>query len=255
MATPFNTAIRKALKHVNKIKGATGAAQQTAYLTSPLTTTQVASPVINLDFARDAVIDAHGRLALEIASVADPVTGIGCHPWRTFFAGLTSAVTHGAVVPTATSGSKAIIGALGRPYDSSDTDQFLQPASLERVSKFKNNSSIYTNNPWFYSINGSKVYHTTTSIIFECCGYERSDIATAASAATNGSFGQGGTANTIPDVLEDALVAGAVVMMCVEGEYLDLIGLYAEYWKQALDAIRMGSLRMPGIPEALRMAA
>src|SRR5262245_9911967 len=122
MSTPFNTIIRETIKHVNGILGASASSQASAYLTSPITTTQADDPVFNLNWVQDRIIDVHGRIALEIASVADPNTGIGCHPWRSFFRDSTSNVAHGGDLPTTGSSGKTIIGALGRPHDSSDVD-------------------------------------------------------------------------------------------------------------------------------------
>src|SRR5262245_9259408 len=117
MSTPFNTIVRETIKHVNGILGASASSQQTAYLTDPLTIAEADDPAINLDWVRDRVIDVHGRIALEIAMVADPSTGIGCHPWRSFFTDVSTPVGHNGALPLVGQTGKTIIGALGRPFD------------------------------------------------------------------------------------------------------------------------------------------
>lgn len=224
---------------MNGIAGSSASTVETNYNTSPLTTTQLDSPVWNLSFLQDICIDIHGRLALEIASVQDPQTGIGCHPWRSFFRDVTANIAHAGNLPTTGSGGKTIIGALGRPRDASDTDQFLTPASAERVSNFKNFSGIYTNNPWLYHINGSIVYHTTTNIVFECCVYERADAVTAVGA--NGSI-------VLPDVLTDCLVAGAIASAVIEEEFAGQVAVYGEIYRLGIESIRKMSIVMPGLP-------
>src|SRR4030095_12804697 len=208
MATGWRVIIREVARRVNGIAGSTAATVETNYATSPLTATQIDSPVWNLAFLQDIIIDVHGRLAEEIAQVADPQTGIGCHPWRSSFRDVTSNVAHAGNLPTTGSGGKTIIGVLGRPRDASDTDRFLTPASAERVSNYRAFTSAYTENPWLYHINGSIVYHTSTNIVFECCVYERADYVTT--MAANGSI-------VLPDGLADTLIAGAISSAGIAG--------------------------------------
>lgn len=238
MATSYNTVLREVLKRVNGIAGAQAAAMATNYAVSPLTTTEADDPVYSLAFVKDVIIDVHGRLALEIASVVDPVTGIGCHPWRSFFAGVTATVSNDSAMPTVSSTSKTIIGALGRCVSSGDTDHIYTPASAERVSAFRLYvSTLYTTSPGLYYIDGGKLY-TTGSVIFNCCMYERADQVTA--MAANGSI-------TLPDVLVDALVAGSVAGLLVEDEYAGQVQTYRQMYEQAIAAIRAGSVAMPGL--------
>lgn len=240
MSTAYRIIVREVLRRVNGIAGATAATVDTNYGTSPITTTQADSPVYNLAFVQDVVIDTHGRLALEIASTVDPITGIGCHPWRAFFRDVTANVAHGGNLPTTgTTGSKTIIGAFGRPYDASNTDLFLTPAGIERVSAYNQYTGIYTNNPYIYNVNGGKVYHTTTNVVFDVCVYERADQVTAVGA--NGNI-------TLPDSLADALVFGSVANIIIEDEYANQAQIYAGYYLACINAIRAGSMSMPGLP-------
>lgn len=236
MSTAFNTILRETMKRVNGIAGAQAAAMATNYAVSPLTTTEADDPVYSLAFVKDVIVDVHGRLALEIASVADPMTGIGCHPWRSFFADVTASVAHGAALPTVGSGGKNIIGVLGRAVNAGDTDYLLTPASAERVSAWRLYvSTLYTSGAWMYHINGSKVYATVSNIIFECCVYERADY-----SAFTGNM-------ALPDVLADALVAGSVAGLLIEDEYAAQCAYYRGMYENAIAAIRAGSTAMPGL--------
>jgi hypothetical protein len=246
LSTAWRTIVREVARRVNGVAGSSASTVETNYATSPLTATQIDSPVWNLSFLQDIAIDVHGRLALEIASVQDPQTGIGCHPWRSFFRDVTANIAHAGNFPTTGSGGKTIIGAWGRPRDASDTDQFLTPASAERVSNFKNFSGVYTNNPWLYHVNGSIVYHTTTNIVFEVCVYERADQVTAVGA--NGNI-------VLPDVLTDCLVAGAISAAVIEDEYASQVAIYGDIYKAGIAAIRSSSIVMPGLPFASSKAA
>ncbi len=243
MATGWRVIIREAAKRVNAVTGATASTMATNYATSPLTTTEIDDPVYNLAFLQDVIIDTHGHLALEIASVADN-RGIGCHPWRAFFADVTASVNHEGSIPTTGTGSKSIIGALGQPYNAGDTDQILTMASAERVSNYRLfvSNEVYTLNPYLYHVDGHKVYCTVSSVVFPCCVYERSDYVTT--MAANGSI-------ALPDSLADALVAGAVSALLIEDEYAAQSAYYKAIYDQAVMAIRAQKIVVPGLAMAI----
>lgn len=253
MSTPFRLAIAEIAKRVNAFKStASASTADSDFNTSPLTTTQIDSIIHNLALLQNIVADVHGDLAWAIAAAAD-ANGIGQHPWRVHFADLTANVSHGGTLPTVSASSKTIIGAFGRPYDAADTDLFLSPSIVERISAFRANTGIFTNNPNLYALNGTKVYHTTTNVIFECCSYERADTLTL--ITSNSSFGTGAASRTIPDVLMPALVAGGVVMAVVEDELIPQAQVYAVYYQDVLKRIAAGITVMPSLPIIQGVAA
>lgn len=243
MSTPWRIILREAAKRIGAFRSAaSGAAANTDYLTSPLSTTEIDHPVFTLGMIQDTAIDVHGRLALAIANVADPTTGIGCHPWRSFFTGQSQPVASGSPLPTLTVNTlKTIIGALGRPVKNASS-QYLQPASIERISRYIEGfaQGSYIGQPLLYCLNGGQVLTTlgATTILFECCGYERADQVTA--VAANGNI-------SLPDVLMDGLVAGTVATLAAENELVQLVEIYGVVYKTTLDAIAAGSTAMPGL--------
>lgn len=239
MATPYNTIVREVLKRVNGIAGATASTMATNYVVSPLTVTEADDPVFSLAFVQDVVLDTHGRLALEIANVQDPVTNVGNHPWRAYFLDVTASIANGGNLPTTGSGGNPIIGAFGRAYNAADTDYVLTPASFERVSQANlNPNGMYTAEPYLYCVNGSKVYTTVANVIFDVCVYSRS--AEATTLAANGDI-------TLPDALTDALVAGAVGSILVEDEYASTAAYYRGFYDQAVTSIRSVNLAIPNL--------
>lgn len=234
MSTTYAKLVSEIAKHVNALAGATASAAATNYATTPHTTSTIDDVVYPLAFLQDLAINAHGRIALAIASCVNR-EGIGNHPWRGFFRDKTSNLSHGANLPTTGSTGKNIIGAFGEAYDASDTDQLLTRASVQRISKYKNNSGIYTNNPWLWTISGGQVWHTTTNITIDVCVYERSD---QVSAVASGNI-------TVPDVLADLIVAGAVAAATVNGKNLDQAGTFAGYYQAGLAMIAAGSTGIP----------
>lgn len=244
MPTPFRTVIREIAKRVNALKSEQPAIAEASYIASPITVTQIDDPVYNLSFLQDIVADVHSDLVMAIATCVDPINGIGNHPWRNHFPDVTASITHGGNLPMVGASNKTIIGALGRPYDALNVNKILTPASIQRVLAYKNFNSLYTNNPYFYTLNGSKVYHTTQNIVFDCCVYERSDVVTLIGA--NGNFGAG--VGTVPDVLTPALIAGGVVNAIVAGEYAEQVGPYAAYYMSVREMIASGGIMVPGLP-------
>lgn len=236
MSTTYQKALARLAKHCNALAGATAATQASNYILTPATSVSIDDAVFTLDFLNNLLIDTHGRIALAIASCVNK-EGIGNHPWRSFFRDLTANLSHGANLPTVGAGTKTIIGAYGEAYDASDTDQVLTRASVQRISKYKNNSGIYTNNPWLWTISGGKVWHTTTNINIDVCVYERAD---QVSAVASGVI-------VIPDVLEDLLVAGAVAQAVIIGKNLDQARLFSEYYQAGLSAIAAGSTAIPNL--------
>lgn len=229
MATPWQVILREVSKHLNAFAGGAVGSVATAYTTTPLTTAEVVDPFFNLDFIKDKAIDAHGRLALEIANVRQ-------HPWRSFIGNTTTSnIASGAVVPPTASNNKSIVGALGQVSSSSDS-QALTEAAPERVRAYLALSSTVYNQPYLYYIDGNRIYHTETNVVINVCTYERSDVATT--VAANGNI-------TLPDVLVDAIVAGAVSALIIENKGVEMGGVFGNYFQKAIESIRQGQTHMP----------
>lgn len=226
MATPWQVILRETSKHLNAFAGGAALNVQTAYTASPLTVTEVVDPYFNLDFIKDKAIDAHGRLALEIANVR-------AHPWRAFIGDVqTSNLASGVVIPPTASNSKSIVGALGQVVSASDA-QPLSEAAPERVRQFLEMTSAVYNQPYLYYIDGNRIYHTVTNAVINVCTYERSDVVTT--VAANGNI-------TLPDVLVDAIVAGAVSTCIIESKGMEMGGYFSGMFDKAIQSIRQGQM-------------
>lgn len=227
MATAWQIIFREAVKHVNAFASGTAATVSANYLTSPLTTTQVEDPFFNLDFIKDKCIDANGRLALEIANVRQ-------HPWRAFIGGSSTAgLVTGSILPTTAVSGKTIVGAWGQVRASG---QLMTEASPERVQAAITNPALYQT-PRLYYIDGEYIYHTGASTaVINCCTYDRSDVVTT--VAANGNI-------ALPDVLADAIVAGAVASLVIEGKGAEQAGYFLSVFNAAIESIRKGQTTMP----------
>lgn len=225
MATAWSVIERQVVKHLNAFASGDASTVSTNYLTTPLTTTQVEDPFFNIDFIKDKCIDAQGRLANEIANVYG-------HPWRAFIGNSqTDSLSSGDLLPTLAVNGDTIIGALGLVRRGTE---LFSKAALQRVSMYLENPTVY-NRPFLYCIDGNKIFHTASSAVtIDCCTYERSD-AVAAFAAGN---------IILPDVLVDALVAGAVAECIIEAKGMEQAGYFLGAFQKAIDSIRNGQTVM-----------
>ena len=227
MATAWQVILREVAQTLNSFESGTAADVQTNYLTSPLTVTQVVDPYFTLSFIKDKCIDAHGRLALEIANVR-------AHPWRAHIGNSeTDSLASGDLLPTLAANGKTIVGAWGQVRRSIE---LFSEAAPERVTAYLLNPSLY-NRPYDYYIDGNKIFHTASSAVtIDCCTYERSDV--AAAVAANGNI-------SLPDVLVDAIVAGAVSSCIIEAKGMEQGGYFSGLFMKAIESIRQGQTTMP----------
>ena len=227
MGTAWTVIIRQVAKHANAFKSGNAATVSADYLTTPLTATQVVDPYFNLGLIEDACINAYGRLATEIANVRQ-------HPWRVHVGpDVTAGLASGDTIPT-TAGGKTIVGALGQVQSSA---VLMTEAAPERVQMYLNATAVFDPlNPYLYYIDGNRIYHTVTLANINVCTYERDD--TAAAVASDYDIG-------LPDVLINAIVAGAVAQLIVEGKGMEQATVFANYFQQAVESIRQGETRMP----------
>lgn len=226
MATTWQTVFREVAKHANAFASGNAATVSGLYLTSPLTTSQVSDPYFNYDFIKDKCIDVHGRLALEICNVLG-------HQWRSRFAAVTGGLSSGDTLPLLAN-AKTIIGALGEVLSSAIR---MDKTTPDRVRQYlSHGSSLYPLNPYLYYIDGNCIYHTATTASINVCVYERADI--VSTVFLNGNI-------NLPDVLVDALVAGAVAELIVESKGIEQASYFKNLFEAAIASIRQGQTTMP----------
>ncbi len=229
MATSFSTIIREVAKHANAFASGNAGTTQANYLTTPLTVAQVVDPYFNLSFIKDKVIDAHGRLALEIANVR-------AHPWRAYIGNSqTASLISNDVLPLVAVNNKTIVGAWGNVLNGNTPMTEAAPERVNDTIRFET-KPLYVL-PDLYYIDGNRIYHgVTIGVIINCCTYERADV--AALVAADGNI-------TLPDVLADAIVAGAVAELVVEAKGVEQAGYFKNLFEAAIASIRQGQTTLP----------
>lgn len=242
MATSFQTIIRQAAIRINGIAGATSALLETAYTTSPLTTTQVDSADFTLSVLKDALLAVESKLATAIANT-------GNHPWRRILQSQTADIAHEAQIPSTDASSNQIIGIYGAVYDSSDgTPLSEMPMDDIRIAVRNANSWLLV--PVYgYKIDGGRIFHTRTNVKIDVCTYNRTTQATSIGTLTNNIL--------LPDALEEAYVSGIVSMLVRDDAFMPQAQIYRSYFREALDSIAAGltSVSSKSVPSPTLVAA
>lgn len=229
MATSFAIPIREVAKHLNAFASGNASTTQTNYTTATPTTTQVVDPYFNLDFIKDRIVDAHGRLVVEIANVRT-------HPWRSWITPSTVAVADSAIIGSAAANGKTIVGALGQVLSGGIP---LTEAAPERVRDYQLLGGTFYNAPYLYYNDGLRVYLApNTACTINVCTYERADVVALIGATPPGNI-------TIPDALVDALVAGTTAMCLVEAKNIEQASYFQGVFDKAVQSIRAGQTTMP----------
>jgi hypothetical protein len=217
----YNTVIRQSALRVNAFTtGATPTLLQAAYIVSPLTTTQLASPDFPFQSFLDTCLLVEERLATRIANNKT-------HPWRAFFTTQTAGIANKGLILSTDASSNPIVGAYGPAFDATDSTP-LQKMSLQDITvKARNAGSWQKGEVYGCRIIGTRLYHTRTSAKLDVCTYNRTTQGTAIATLTNTSF--------LPDALEWAFICGMVALLVRDGAFETQAKLYAEYFSGVLD--------------------
>lgn len=233
MSTPYHDILSSVGIRISALVGTLGPALETAFTTRPLTTAQFQSTVFPFSACKFSIISAEEKLAHAIANTSG-------HPWRASLAGVTASLANEAAIPVTSSAALQIIGALGSVYDATDgTVCTKKPLAVIRrrvrnAAAFPTGSSIY-----HYDIDGRRIYHTRTNVVIDVCVYNRATQLAALTANSN---------MLLPDVLEEALICGAVAFMVRDDEFASQSSIFAAYFANTLEMIRSGLTAVPGKP-------
>jgi hypothetical protein len=223
MALVYNNIIRQAALRVNGFTtGTTPVLLQNAYVVSPLTTTQLASPDFPLAAYQDTALLVEEKLATRIANNKQS-------PLRTFFTTQTSSISNKSQIPSTDASNSPIIGAFGDVFDSTDSLPLEEMSLQDIIIKTRNANSWQKCEVYGYNIVGSRLYHTRSNAKIDVCTYNRTVQGTAIATLTNSSF--------LPDALEWAFVCGMVALLVRDGAFESQAALYANYFNQILDEL------------------
>lgn len=233
MSVSFNSVIRNSAIRINGIAGATSALLETAYTTSPLTTTQVDSADFSLSVLKDTLLLVEEKLVVAVSSFkvkeASP-TGVihyRYHPWRSSLSSLTAGIAHKGALPSVDASSNKIIGVYGDVYDATDGTA-LEEMALQDIRISVRNAGSWVISPIYgYQIIGNRLHHTRTSALIDVCTYNRATQATAIATLTNPIL--------LPDAAEEAYVCGMVNMLVRDDAFMAQASVYRNYFDSTLN--------------------
>lgn len=211
MSVAYRIPLRELALRINAVLATTTAAMETAYTTSPLTSTQVGSPIFPFTAVVDTLLMAEARFVNVIANSS--------HPYRSYLRGLTSSVANETAMPTTTSGTVPIVGIPGSVYDATDGTPCVQRPLQEVLIRSRNSGSFFRAPVYWYQINGETVYHTRTNVVIEVCQYNEATQRTAIGA--NGAM-------LLPDDLAPALVDEGLRQAFRDDEFISQSGQFGQ---------------------------
>ena len=231
MGVPYNILMRNVAVRINALTNATNPTElEAAYTIDPLTAPDVlGSAVFNFSAIRDAVLLSEQKLAQTIAETKD-------HAWRAKLISQTGTepLASGATLPPQDEDGLSIIGLYGSVYDSADNRElYEQPAQV--IQRRLATPALWKIPVYHYAIVGDSIVHTRTLVRVEVCVWDYLNQQAAIEANDD---------MLLPDVLEEAVICGAISMLVRDDEWLAQGSQYVAYYNETLAAIRGGETKV-----------
>lgn len=209
MAVAYQTILAAVALRINALVGATVAALETTYTTSPLTSANFQSTIFPFTAIKGAVLNAEEKLAQRIANNADD-------PLRQYMANVTANLASPSTLPSLSTDSKPIIGIWGAVRDASSGIVCSQmPLDLVRR---RSSATTMVLPVWWFNITGGRIEHTRTNVVIECCVYSRTDQLAIFDA--DGDI-------LLADALEPDYISEALAILVRDDEFMEQAKLYA----------------------------
>lgn len=218
---------------INAIEGPTPTTAETAYLTNPITATQISSAAYNFSLIKDALAVTESKIAQTVGQTSN-------HPWREFLrqSDLTGANPTGIssggliyfrnVTPATNVIGIGAVRAIGsftilteRPFE-----------DIMRWNRLKvAEPAMYPDFVFFYRIQDSRCYHTIDRVTIEAYGYDQETTYTQINANGRPIF---------PDACIPAYITGALATLLKEEEYPGQAQFYQSQFGAMLEEIKGG---------------
>lgn len=194
----YDKIIRQVMLRGNLLSSDSASTMDTSYTTALIGTSQIGDR--GIEFPEDAVYDA-------ILNAGDRMVGlIGLDknsPYRNYFAGVTSSVATGAVIPIVDASSKSRVGVIGDVRDAS-TSKKLVAKDYQEVVGYSN--LTLKQSPHWYFTDNVRIWHTRTNVTLDIVIWDKVDQLTLMNQTSGGVKGN----CPFPQDLHEALVCGAL---------------------------------------------
>lgn len=172
-------------------------ALQSAYTTSVPGQTQLGERAVEFpkEAIDDAIIEAGGRIVAVIGQNPNSV-------YRPYFTDQTSSISDGGMIPSVSQANHPVTGVIGAVVDATTLEE-LEPAGSRQAVKGADSLSLKIS-PHLYYSDGSRIWHTRTSVIADVCVWEAQiERYWLAASGTRGRC-------PFPDSLTETLVVGSL---------------------------------------------
>jgi hypothetical protein len=227
MAVSYQTVLRQIALGAGMLRGESTPGLQTSYEDTTLNQWDlIPDGKYPLSALTDALLDAESALANAIADT-------GGHPWRSYLLSFTAAITSGDVIPAVDGDSNPIIGILGSVCDGEDTSLVCTEQPIEVIRRWERTSSYWKQQFYYFKIAVDSIIHTRSSVLIQCCIYNRETQQTALEANND---------MLLPDSLVPAIVSGALAFLGVENAVM-----YRGMFDSSVSAIKSGLTSVPSV--------
>lgn len=226
MSFLYDKLIRQAAIRIDAIVGSTATAKQSAYITAPLTATQVGNVDFPLASIQDAAISAVARIVRTYANIKG-------HPFHNFHAKTTANIAHEGNIPSVSSDSLPIVGVYGAIRDATTGDELTeQPVQLIRSIVDSLADGTLKGSYFHYKIAGRRLYHTRTNATIDVVTFDEATERTAVA---------GGGNTPLPDACFDIAWNAMVAILVVDDAYASQASLSENYVQNALGQLMSGA--------------
>jgi len=238
MAITYRQILRQAAQRIGAVTGVTPTALESAYMTSPLTSTQIGTTDFTISMIIDSMLAAVGRIVRAYASTPN-------HPFRTYNLSQTANIANEAVIPSVNSTSKPIVGVYGAIKDSTTADP-LTEQPIHIIQTIVDDTDNFLKGEYFYyKIVGERMYHTRTNVTIDVCTF---DLTTELAAVAAGNA-------PIPDACLDIAVMGLVASLFIDDEFTGQAQMAAQYFENALSEMMTGKTQILPAPTLINSQA
>ena len=208
---------------IDALVGAQAATLQTTYTTRPLTSADFQSTIVPFAAVKNGIQYAESKLCNAIAETGD-------HPWQANIISRTASLVNGDSIPAVDRNSVKIIGIYGAVRDVTDPTRACFPKSIAQIERWLNNS-FWVVQPYYFKMDGNRIYTTADSVTIDVCVYDADAQATAIDDDDD---------ILLPGTLEEAYVCGALAYCLRDNEFITQSQAFKNYFDATIAEIRGG---------------
>lgn len=191
---------------------------QVVYTQHPLTNEMFGSSIFPFNSIRDAILNAEQKLCQAISRSTDRVL-------RSYIRSQTTALNSGAELPKLDVNGVEIIGNFGAVIDVNDPDLLCTRQPVAVIRRRLQSPDLYLISGAQYALDGTRIIHTQTQVVLECCVYNQTQQQQRFDADE---------AILLPDVLAEAYINGALAMLVRDDEFTAQAQIFAGYFTTTL---------------------